>query len=865
MTSGWSSSCGAAAEFRIFPSIVRSLIPAAACALSLLSGAVAARADQLPLQSAPEYSSAKRALAGKLPSIAVDKALALLESGKIADKDLPQLRLLLVEAAVRAGRVDVLPALTESALPDTMSSKFWLSQALALQGSLVDAEVLLARVAAGPEKSLQGFAALARASLLVALGDPEGALAALAPAASGSDKSLAYKARLRQAEIHLQLGQTEEAKTDLEKLPPAPTPAEAAAAEYLRARIDAAEGDHATAIEEFGKIAERPRNLPTRIVHACILGSALSLSASGQGELATDNLIAFVNSYPDSPLLPAAFAAMEQAGVFADPARRADIENWEKSPNPGLATLSVLHRARAPGVKRDDALRHLEAVLTLHPKSPLVTDVALRRAELLIQANRNDEAGTLLATLAEIPLTGPQQAIRTFLAAQLANATGNPAEAAGEFAAAAEQFAPDNAADATAARFNAGLANLLCDNSGSFEDHLAQLLDSGGKAPAFGARLLLERGLYLSSRDPGSARLYLWRFLQAAPVASERTRANLVLAEIALRESPPAPEKARRQLERIGPDAPAAVLERRDYLLVWTADLARDTSAAVAAANVFLARWPDSFLAEEVRFKTGAILAADGQHAAARAYFEILAEKPGSPWREQALFQSARSSSLSLTETSLEQAIALFQKVVDLKGPLAIPARQEQTRLLVRQGKTEAAVALLKETLESKPAPDIQARRSLLSQLAEVQLERHAVDPGALEEAGRIFSALAIDPEAGLAWRNRAAWFLGRTAMAMDKDDEALRVWYDAMDAALPPGQPPLESDWAFRCGMSAVELLGKRQDWPAAAALADRLGKSGAPRAAEAAALHERIRLEHFLWDQPDAPTPQNGSTKPE
>ena len=831
----------------------------------LAAGVVGARAEPVALQSSPEYAAARRALAGKLPALAVDKAAALLESGKIAGKDLPQLRLLLVEAAVRAGRIDVLPSIREAELPDTMAAKFWLAQALALKGSLAEAEVLLSRVSSGPDKSLQGFAALARASLLVALREPESALAALAPAASGSDKVLSYKARLRQAEIHLQLGQTEEAKSDLEKLPPPPSPSEAAATDYLRARIDAAEGDHATAVKDFGKIAARPRNLSTRIVHACLLGAAQSLSASGQSELATDNIIAFVNSHPDSPLLPEAFAAMEESGVFSDSDRRADVENWEKSPNPRLAILSVLHRARAPGVTREKALRYLEAVMTLHSKSPLVTDVALRRAELLLEGKRTDEAGALLATLEATPLNPRQQAIRSFLKARLHRDTGNPREAADEFADAAAQAAPLDPADAVAARFNAGLANLLSDDSGSFEDNLAKLLDGDGQAPAFGARLLLERGLYLSSRDPGSARLFLWRFLQAAPVASERSRAFLVLAEIALREVPPAPDKARRQLEKIGPDAPEAVLERRDYLLVWTADLARDTSAAVSAANTFLARWPDSFLAEEVRFKTGAILAADGQHAAARAYFEILAEKPDSPWREQALFQSARSASLSLTETSLEQAIALFQKVVDLKGPLTIPARQEQTRLLVRQGKTEAAIALLKETLDSKPAPDAPATRSMLSQLAEILLERHAVDPEGLAEAGRIFSALAIDPDAGIAWRNRASWFLGRTAMAMDKEDEALRVWYDAMDASLPPGQVPLEGDWAFRCGMSAVELLGKREDWPAAAALAGRLGKSGAPRANEAAALHERLRLEHFLWDQAEAPVGSSGTAKPE
>ena len=834
-------------------------------ALALGAGSAGLPA-QLALKDAPDYAAARRALAGKLPAIALEKSLGLLEAGRIAETDLPTLRLLAVEAAVRAGRVEDLPELGAGDLPEGMAAKFWLAQALALRGNLSDAENLLAIVAGGPEKSLHGFAALARASLLVALREPKAALSALAPAAAGSDKILSFQARLRQAEIHLLLGENGEAKSALDKLPAAPTPRDAAAADYVRARLNAANGDHQAAIAEFDKIVARPRNLPTRLLHACQLGSAASRAASGQPEVATDNLIAFVNANPDSPLLPAAFAAMESAGVFADPARRADIENWEKSPSPALSVLAVLHHARAPGIKREDALRQLEAVAALHAKSPSITDVLLRRAELLVEGGRLDDAATQLQALGELELDATRQATRTFLVAKLKSARGETIDAATEFASAADASATGNdAADAIAARFNAGLANLLANDSGGFENALAQLLDRGGQATAFGARLLLERGLYLSSRDPGSARLFLWRFLQAAPVASERTRANLVLAEIALREDPPAPDKAMRQLERIGPDAPEAVLERRDYLMVWTADLARDTSGAVHAANTFLARWPDSFLAEEVRFKTGAMLAADGQHATARAYFETLAEKPNSPWREQALFQAARSAALSLTETSLEQAIALFQRVVDLKGPLAIPARQEQARLLVRQGKSEAAIALLKETLESKPAPAPTARRSLLSQQAEILLERKSANPEAVAEAGRIFQALASDPEAALVWRNRASWYLGRAAMAMDKEDEALRVWYETMDESLPPGQEPLEADWAFRCGMSAVELLGKRQDWPAAAALANRLGTSGAPRSEEAAALHERLRLEHFLWDQPEAPAAQSSPTGPE
>lgn len=807
------------------------------------------------LHKLPAYQSAKRAMAGGLPGIATDKTLEILATTRLTDDDARELKLMLVEAAVRGGRAADLPPIAATDLPDTVTARFWYGQLLALLGRLSDAEQLLGDVANDESSKLRDFASLARASLLVALREPDAALAALQPAADGKDQIMSYRARQRQAEILLLLNQPAAARTALATLPKAPGARDAATTQYLEARLAEASGEHATALATFEKVAANPRGLPVRMVHACLLGAARARNNLGQTDVATDALIAFVNAYPESTLLPAAFEAMATAGVFADSSRKADVETWEKSSDAPLAALALLHHARAIAPEQaEKMLPRFEAFLLTHKTTPQAVDIALRRVELLANLGKSEEARAALTALDKTPLTPDQESIKGFLGAKLTSDSGNHQAATAEFSATAARNAPE---DAAAARYNAGLSALLADDSKGFEDALAGLIDSPGTTTGLGARLLLERGLYLSARDAGSARLMLWRYLQAAPNDPDRSRAYLVLAELALRESPADPGKATNQLEKIPADAPAYILERRDYLLVWTADIANDTKRAVEAANFYLSRWPDSTEADEIRFKIGAILAADGQHAAARAYFEILSDKITSPWREQALFQSGRSAALSLTESSLDDAAAIFQKVAEMKGPLAFQARQEQARLLFRLGKTDAAITLIKETLAAKPAPDEATRRSLMFQQAEILLERHGGDMSDSTEAGKIFDQLANDPAAPVSLRNRASWFLGRAAMAVGNTDGALRTWYDTVDASFPAGQAPLESEWAFRCGLSVIESLTQRQDWAAAAAMAARLGASGAPRADEAAALHERLRLEHFLWEQPEQPKP--------
>ena len=65
---------------------------------------------------------------------------------------------------------------------------------------------------------------------------------------------------------------------------------------------------------------------------------------------------------------------------------------------------------------------------------------------------------------------------------------------------------------------------------------------------------------------------------------------------------------------------------------------------------------------------------------------------------------------------------------------------------------------------------------------------------------------------------------------------------------------PTAEFDWFFRAGLSAIRLLQKDGKWKEAVDVADRVAQFGGPRSAEAAQIADRLRLRHFIWQEPEA-----------
>ncbi len=799
----------------------------------------------------------RRAMADNLPEIALQRALELAKVESLDPNHHADLNLLTLEAAVRSGQVAEVAHLASATLPDTGEADYWSARALLAGGLIHMAEERLENLMQRDSGNLLARAALLRADLLILLREPEAALESARIAAKAADSTpLARYALIREAELLLLLERLDDTAAALDALSRMDDPALAAARFYLEGRIALLREEGETAIAAFRSAIAADPPIPIEARDAARIGILHGRLQLGLTSDALDELVAFVNSRPQSPLLEHALDLAQQIPGFAEDPR---VNTWTSAENPRLAALAALSLSRLQD-SPEDAAAPLRKVLQNHPEAPATFNVRLELASLLLKNGDAGEAIPLLEPLRGETLTPAQESRLAYLEAVHHYDSGRPREALEEFARAAPGA---RLQDAVPILFNTGVLAFLEDDSETFEDIVDRLSDSGEDRQLLAARLLLERGLYLSSRDVALARLMIWRYLRAAPDDPMHYRAEIVLAEIALREDPPAPDKARNRLLRIPEDAPATILEQRDYLMVWAADLEGDHRATIAAADHFLENWHESPLAAEILFKAAETEAAAGNHARSRALFQQVA-RLDSPLREHSLFQAARSSSLILTEAGLDQAIDLFQQVADLEGPLRFAARRKQAEILLRQGNASSAINLLRETLNSDPAPEAEDRRSLQAQLAETLLLDPTDDETHTREALRLLSRLRQDPGASEYWRNRATWFLGRAAEIAGDSAEALEIWYGVIDSHFLPDQPVPETYWSFRCAISAIELLGRQENWRAAAALAERIGRSEAPRAREARAIAQRIRLEHFLWEDGRLPHSDNPPAEP-
>src|SRR2546421_9350973 len=92
--------------------------------------------------------------------------------------------------------------------------------------------------------------------------------------------------------------------------------------------------------------------------------------------------------------------------------------------------------------------------------------------------------------------------------------------------------------------------------------------------------------------------------------------------------------------------------------------------------------------------------------ANAETQFELLAEQNSAgPFFERALFFAGESAMASMAGQSLDRAIVLFDRVVQLNGELKWAARNEQAVIERKLDKPHDALALYDEVLKSDARP----------------------------------------------------------------------------------------------------------------------------------------------------------------
>jgi hypothetical protein len=122
-------------------------------------------------------------------------------------------------------------------------------------------------------------------------------------------------------------------------------------------------------------------------------------------------------------------------------------------------------------------------------------------------------------------------------------------------------------------------------------------------------------------------------------------------------------------------------------------------------------------------------------------------------------------------------------------------------------------------------------------------------------QAADRFAALSNLAAAPALWRYNAAVRRGKCLEALGKASVALEIYRSIVDetssnAASATPLAPGETEWVFRAGFAAIEILNAEKNWGGAIEIADALAEKNGPRAIEASRLAEKLRLKHWVWD---------------
>ncbi len=831
------------------------LVVAAAAALA----ASAAPAQTLPLTDRPAYADGLNALHDGRADLAAERFDQLLASAEnLSPDDAETLRLLRLECFVRSrAAAAAIAAAEEPDFPESPRRAFWHGLALAQGQRHAEALDHLAPLASLPpaDQPHPVELVLNLAICLHQTGDSDAALTTLERLRATGGRE---RATLLASRIKMSLGRAD-ATADLTGYDAGPNPVEsdtAAQSALLRGRIAMHEerldeaGDHfktAITLSPSGPPGERAR-----------LGLVEISLAAGKTRQAANQLIEFIDARPASPWLGAAFRELVRLSQANPGGILRRLEDWASADTDPRRRayaqfhLAVVHRDLG---QTDAAIADLGDFLVGSSRHALRESARLQLADALIETGRLGEAAEEIRQLkagAALPATRSRLPL---VEARLARAEDRPDEAL-EFFAQAIEAASDDPTRETAA-FNGALAAIEKGDEATYEKFSAQLAPDS----VIAGSLLLRRGLFEARDGQPGAFESLEEFVRRFDTHPRRADAQIALAELYLNQVPAQAVSAREHLESAQRDA--LTLEQRewlDHVAIWVEVAAQSDAEAVERARDFLADWPRSQRRPAVFMMLGESHYRMANFPEATSYLEAMAtEAPESPLAEPALFFAAKAAAQSMEPADIEHATALWTRVAESGGPLAMAARHELGLLRLAREEFDAAVAEF-DTILASDNPDPTLAVAALADKGEaryIQASLTEDDPGPLlRAAAEAFEAVGESESAPKAWRLQATVRRGKCLEALGETDAALALYTDLVARGAPAGPvaaaPMAEYDWHYRAGLAAIRLLQEAGDQEAAVAVADAVSQTGGPRAAEAMRIADRLRLRHFIWQEP-------------
>ena len=789
---------------------------------------------------------ATRPLNEGIPQVAIVRLRRLLDA-QLPDEQRIGATAKLVEALVSAGQPEeALTLLQDARLQSLVGMKFFHAQALAALSRWSEALPLYQQLAADSTSPFRAHGVFGQAEALRALGRRDEALAVLASLTR--DKQWKVRARFRSAEMLLEKEDLAAALRLLQSVTPV-SPTERKELRFIRARIELKQNNRERAIRRLGSILKNPEGATHSVLVGALFAIADAHLQSGTPGAGDDYLEDYIENHPTDPELPRIFAKLDQLYAAQRRQSRHELGRWSNDAAQPRRALSQWYLARAElRLRRPEMARAAFTQLRAkYPNLPALAEAFLEFAELEFEDQQFDRA---IAVLKEARALRPPAEVLD----RVDLAIGRSEYEARRFESAARSFekpAHSGRAFAHMAAFNASLAWLQAGDETRVAG-AAEELQKPGQNPELAGELMLEQALVQAAAGRKEAAASLQRFLRDFPRHTRASEAWVALAELAFHGTPPQLDEAHKNLARATESGPTpAAAERADYLRIWLEDAAPqpDEAKVIAAAMEFLQKHAASRFVPDVRLKLAESFYRRQDFANAQTQFEMLAQQnANAPIAEKAQFFAAQSAMQSMSSGSLERALVLFDEVVKKNGELKWAARNEQAVIERKLGQPRDAMTLYDEVLrgEAKAAE----KREALCGKADILYELGTVDPENYRRAIELYEQLASNKEASPHWRNQALFKKGMCLEKLAQPADALAAFYNIVEEASGPGRQR-EFFWFYKAGFNAGRLLEQDGKWQPAAAIYEKLAFAGGTRSEEAKSRLNRLRLEHFLWEQ--------------
>jgi TolA-binding protein len=800
----------------------------------------------LPLRGefSGDLSNAVTPLDEGVAEVAVVRLRNLLEK-KLSDSEWRATAEKLAEALIAAHQpAEAVSLLEDARALEIPTVKFWRAQALADLQRPAEALPLYQEVATDNSSPYRARAIFGAGEMLRALKRTDEAKQQFTGLIR--DPQWGIRARLRLGELLIDKGEIANARRMLEETRPQ-TITDRQEHQLLRGRLSVAQHPE-RGIDTFQSILQKPAGATHPVQIAALFALADAHLNQKTPEAGDDVLENFIEHHPHDVDLARIFAKLDELYRAEQKPSGSELERWVRDieqPRRALAQW-FLARMELRAGHRERATQLFSALRQSKVRSPALAGALLEFAELELEDRHFDNA---MSILTEAKSLRPDAALleRINLVAAEAQYRTKRFEAA---ATGFEQVANSSSPLARISKFNAAMAWLEADNSPRFLA-AASDLEKHAADKQTSAELRLEEALARAVKREKSAEDSLRAFLRDFSNDERASEAWVALAEVAFHSAPPRLDEARKDLVRAAELNPTpAAKERAEYLMVWIEDSTKaNDGKVIELAKQFLDRHRDFKMAADVRLKLAETYYRRQDFPNAQTQFETLIEEnPSGPLAEKALFFAAESAMSSMGSNALDRAITLFDRVVRLNSELKWTARNEQAAIERKLGKPQDALVLYEEVLRNEARPE--DKREALCGKGDILSEMAGSDPANYRRAIEVYDQLAAASGDQVQWRNQA---LFKKGVCLEKEADktnALATFYKIVEDEKRPNRPH-ELFWFYKAGFNAARLLEEDSKWKSAAAIYEKLAAAGGLRSEEARARLNRLRLEHFLWEE--------------